>query len=197
MAYTEFYCQSGGSNLNAGSTTSNTAAYTSTNGNWSTVTRIFTPTDGSTPASTIAVGDWVSIYNDGSAATAFIAQVTAVAAGVNGAITVSATSRAGSQPSTSATARTLKAGGAWKGPNAADGVPFNIGGLGNNVDGTSGNQVRVNMKNSSSYAMTASINWQAGAACVVQGYTTSPGDGGKATVDGGVTELRKQHQLAN
>jgi len=50
--------QNGGNNVNAGSTTNNTAAYTSTNGNWSTVTNKFTPTDGSTPASSVNVGEF-------------------------------------------------------------------------------------------------------------------------------------------
>lgn len=35
MAFTEFYCQTTGSNLNAGSTTDDAAIYTATNGGWS------------------------------------------------------------------------------------------------------------------------------------------------------------------
>src|SRR6184192_2760283 len=79
--FTEFYCQTGGSNLNAGSTTNNTAAYTSTNGNWNG-SSIFTPTDGSTPASSVSVGDFASVYLDAASVAVFVARVTVVAAGV-------------------------------------------------------------------------------------------------------------------
>ena len=67
MSYTDFYMQTTGSNLNAGSTTSDAAVYTSTGGNFDG-TSVFTPTDGSTPASSIAVGDYVALYNTGDTA---------------------------------------------------------------------------------------------------------------------------------
>jgi hypothetical protein len=185
MAYTEFYCQNGGSNLNAGSTTNNTAAYTSTNGNWSTTTNIFIPTDGSTPASFISVGDWVSIYIDGATIAVYIARVTAVAAGVNGGITVSSTAKAGVAPTTSTTTRSLKAGGAWQGPNGTSAFPFTLSGFGNNTD-TSAHRVRVNMKNDQTYSITTGLALTGASSIqkVVQGYSSSVGDGGKATWDG-------------
>ena len=113
MAFTKFNIISTGADTNSGSTTANGAVYTSTSGNWSTVTNQFTPTDGSTPASSINVGDWVSIYVNASAATSYVAQVTAVAAGVNGAITVSSTIDYGTPPTTATGTMSLKAGGAW------------------------------------------------------------------------------------
>lgn len=181
-AFTEFYCQSGGSNINSGSTTSNTAAYTATNGNWSTVTNIYIPTDGSTPASSVNVGDWASVYADGATAAVYIARVTTVAAGVNGSITLSSTAKAGTAPGTSATARSIKVGGAWKGPTGAVFVPFSLSSFGAATD-ASLNRPRINMKNDASYLPTAAISSTGVASTTVQGYSSSPGDGGKAIID--------------
>lgn len=187
MAYTEFYAQSGGSNLNAGSTTNNTAAYTSTNGNWSTSTNQFTPTDGSTPASSVNVGDFASIYIDGASVGVMIGRITAVAAGVNGAITISSSARAGVAPSTSATARTIKVGGACQGPNAGSGYPLSLSGWGINQNSSS-HEVRFNMKNNQTYSLTSAVGvGTGGMASVIQGYTSSVGDGGKATWDVGTS----------
>lgn len=183
MAYTEFYCQSGGSNLNAGSTTDNAAIYTSTNGNWNGST-IFIPTDNSTPASTVNVGDYASVYLDGATVAVFIARITSVTAGVNGAITVSSTIRAGVQPASLATGRTIKVGGAWLGPNAASGFPLTLNAIGSLLASNS-TQARINLKNNQTYSMTATFSvTNAGEIFVTQGYTSSPGDGGKATFDG-------------
>jgi hypothetical protein len=188
MAFTEFYCQSGGSNLNAGSTTNNAAAYTSTNGNWSTTTHIFIPTDGSTPASTVNVGDFASIYVDGATLAVYIVRVTAVAAGVNGGITTSATAFAGTAPTTSATARTIKVGGAWLGPNAAIGFPVNLSNL-KTLQNAAGNLCRINFKNNQTYTISALING-ASNQFIMQGYGSSPGDGGKATIDGSTNAIQ-------
>ena len=83
MAWQDLYIQSGGNDKNSGSTTSNSAAYTSTSGNWDG-TSVFTPTDGSTPSSTVSVGDWVSVCTNASTATSYVAQVTAVGAASTG-----------------------------------------------------------------------------------------------------------------
>lgn len=183
-AFTEFYCQSGGSNLNAGSTTNNTAAYTSVNGNWNG-TSTFTPVDGSTPANTVNVGDFASVYLDAATTAVYIARVTAVAAGVNGAITLSTTVKSGSPPSSGATGRSIKVGGAWLGPNGTSGFPltFLLAALRN----TSGNVVRINLKNDQTYSVTAQMVWALDDACWVQGYSSSPGDLGKATISGGTS----------
>lgn len=182
MAFTEFYCQSGGSNLNSGSTTNNTAAYTSTNGNWSTGTNQFTPTDGSTPASNVNVGDFASIYIDGASVAVFIARVTVVASGVNGAITVSSTVKAGTAPVTSATTRTIKVGGAWLGPNGASGFPLSLAIDGIVLNNVAGATTRINLKNDASYLISTAIT-PAFSDGIVQGYTTTPGDKGKAIID--------------
>jgi hypothetical protein len=112
MAWTDFYMQSTGNDLNAGSTNADAAVYTSTGGNFDG-TSVFTPTDGSTPSSFINVNDWVSLYNTGDTVTRCVAQVTAVGAGVNGTVTVSTTIKFGTMPTSNSGSRALKAGGAW------------------------------------------------------------------------------------
>jgi hypothetical protein len=185
--FTEFYCQSGGSNLNAGSTNSNTAAYTSTNGSWNSVTNIFTPTDGSTPSNSVNVGDYASVFLDAATTGVYVARITNVAGGVNGAITLSTTIHAGTTPSTSATGRSIKVGGAWKGPNGTDGsIAFKA--LIGTLRPTLSDTVRINCKNDAVYSITAAIGSQAGSvSLVIQGYSSTPGDGGIAILDGGTT----------
>jgi hypothetical protein len=188
MAYTEFFCHTTGSNLNGGGLASgadptDAAAYTSTNGNWNG-TSIFTPGDGSTPASTVNVGDFASVYNDGASAPAvYIARVTNVAAGVNGAITLSTTAASGTAPTSSATARTIKVGGAWQGPNGTVAFPFGF--ITNVLQDSGGDIARVNFKSGSNYAITAAMTHSLSGAVIWQGYTTTAGDGGKAVIDGG------------
>lgn len=181
---TEFYVVPTGSNLNGGSGTNTTAAYTSVNGNWNG-TSIFTPTDGSTPASTVNVGDFASVYLDGATVGVYVARVTVVAAGVNGAITLSTTAFSGTAPTSSATGRSIKVGGAWKGPNAAEAFPFGF--VTSALTDASGNIPRVNLKGGTNYAVTAGITHANAGPIVWQGYTTTVGDQGKATIDGGTS----------
>lgn len=192
MAYTEFCCRASGSNLNGGALSTNaepstTAAYTSTNGDWdNAAANKFTPTDGSTPASSITVGDFASVYIDGASTGVFIGRVTAVAAGVNGAITVSNTIKAGTKPTASATTRSIKVGGAWLGPNGTDLFPFSLGALDGLVNAAS-NITRINMKNDATYSVTAAISFNANGGAFVQGYTTAFDDKGRAIIDGGTS----------
>lgn len=188
--FSDFYCQAGGSNLNAGSDQNNAAKYTSTNGGYNATTDVFTPTDGSNPVSAgVAVGDFASVYLDGSSVTAYIARVTAVVNAVNGAITISAVVVAGVEPTTSAAGRTIKVGGAWKGFNAASGFPVTLTNLGRLLYLAGGGAVRVNLKNDATYSVTSQITVNASQSDVftLQGYSSQVGDGGKAVVDGGTS----------
>jgi hypothetical protein len=187
MAFTEYYCQNGGSNLNAGSTTNNTAAYTSVNGNWDFTNKIFTPVDGSTPASTVSVGDFASVFLDAATVTAYIGRVITVAAGANGAITLSGSAFSGTAPATGATGRTVKVGGAWKGPNGASVFPFGSQNYAN-LTNIAGNPLRLNIKNDQTYSITAALGGAPGFEWV-QGYSSTLGDGGRATFDGGTTTI--------
>ena len=181
-AFTEFYCISGGgANTNSGSSTSATATYSSVNGNWNG-TSVFTPVDGSTPASTVNVGDFAAVYVDGNTNATYVARVNTVAAGANGAITLSVNAAAGTAPSSSSTGRTISVGGAWGGPTLiGDGFPFSF--VSGSLTNTSGNSPRVNCKGTwfSTNGITDAVNlgpvW-------FQGYTNTIGDGGFCNIYG-------------
>ncbi len=189
--YTEFYCESTGSNLNGGSNTG-AVIYTSAAGNWSTVTNVFTPTDGTNPATSgVRPGQFASIYvTIGATVAVFIARIISVVDAANGGITVDATAKAGTAPTTASGTLTIKVGGAWQGPNAGTGFPISLPGMCNAKD-FPGHLPRINMKNDAPYSITTGIavgNPQ-GAPLTIQGYTSTPGDLGKATIDGGTSTI--------
>lgn len=182
IIFTEYYCQNNGLNTNSGTDTNATARYTTTNGNWNNGTLVFIPTDGSNPVvdGLVKVGDMASVYTDGSTPTTFIGRVVTVQNAVNGTIVLS--SALGTAPSTGATGRTLKVGGAWKGPNGGV-FPFQSNTYNfSNMRDAAGHPVRVNLKNDQTYVTTASLQ-PTGSPLVIQGYSSIPGDGGKATID--------------
>lgn len=187
-AYTEFYCDAtNGSNLFSGSST-NASPYTKTSGNWVQGTRVYTVQDGTNPSSSVNVGDFASVYPNGASAPAvYIGRITAVQNANNGTITIDSAAVMGAAPANSTGGETIVVGGPWKGPNAASAFPFSFSGMGTARDSSS-NPMRVNMKNNSTYSITSSMIWQnATNPWVVQGYASSVGDGGKATIDGGTS----------
>lgn len=114
MAWTDFYMDNAtpGSNLNSGSSAGD-AIYTSTGGQFDGVS-VFKPADGSTPASTVASGHYVSLYNTGDAAARSVARVVEVLSGVNGEIKIDTVLKYGTVPASSVSSnRALKDGGAW------------------------------------------------------------------------------------
>ncbi len=188
MAFTEFYCGSGGSNLNSGSD-AGTSVYTSTSGNYSSTTHIFTPTDNSNPATAspgAAVGQYASVYINGATIAVFIARITAVQNATNGTITLSSTIRAGAEPTTSSGNMTIKVGGVWLGPNGATAFPMSLTNF-LNLNATASTKVRLNLKNNQTYTMTAGVTTANGSVMTAQGYTSAVGDGGRATIDFGTT----------
>lgn len=184
MPFTEFYCQSGGSNLNAGSTTNNTAAFTYASGNWVAGTGVFTVASGDPASDGVAVGDFASVYPDGSSVAVFIGRVTARSSTT---ITVSLTAKSGTAPTDGTGNRTLKIGGAWQGPNGAVGFPFPF--TQRTMRDASDNHPRINFKNGTAYAITAAITTAgSGDGCIrYEGYTTTPGDGGLFVISGPTT----------
>lgn len=187
-AYTEFYCDAAsGSNLNSGSN-AGAVKYTSTNGNWNG-TSTFTPSD-TQAASLIAVGDFASVYNDGATTGVYTARVTTInsTGGNITSIVLSTTAKAGTAPTSSATGRSIKVGGAWKGPNANDLVPFSYSTLHNAVNSSS-DPVRVNLKNNSTYTVSTGVSGGNLIGGTVQGYSSSVGDGGRATIDGSTNNI--------
>jgi len=179
---TEFCCRAGGSNLNAG--TRNTtepgtaASFTYLGGGYSS--GVFTVASGNPLSDGVAVGDWASIYIPGSTITGFVARVTARTATT---ITVSTTAKAGTAPVNGTC--DLKIGGAWAGPSGAVAFPFGF--FQGTATDTLGNPPRVNFKNDQTYNITAAMVHTTIGPADFQGYTTTYGDRGRATIDGGTT----------
>jgi hypothetical protein len=184
MAFQEVYCDfSSGSNLNGGyPATGGAYPITYTNGGWNSGTGVFTPAAGDPAAEGVTVGDLASVYNDGASVGVFIGRVTAR---TSTTITVSTTAKIGTAPSTNATARTIKVGGTLKGPNAASGFPLNL--IAGTLTDASGNTPRVNLKNTANYDITANIAASGAGPWRLEGMTSSPGDGGRAIIDGGTS----------
>ena len=159
--------------MNAGSTTADSAAVTETNGDWgNAAANRFTAASG-TPFSATQVGEWASIYLDGTTSGAvYVAQVTAVNGG-GASIDLSTTAKYGTAPTTGATGRSCKTGGAWAGFGAVNSV-FNSAGV--NLPAST----RVNVK-AGTYANTTAnlLVRNPGAATIVgwlRGYNATPGD---------------------
>lgn len=182
MSFSEFYCQTTGSNLNAGSTTSDAASVTETNGDWgNAAANRFTAASG-TPFSGVLAGEWASVYLDGATVAVYIAQVTGITGGGAG-VNLSSTIKMGTAPATGATGRSIKIGGAWKGPNGAEAFPFGfVQALPTGTD-----PPRVNLKAGTNYAITAAMTQGNTGPIYWRGYTATIADGGKAQIDGGTS----------
>ena len=180
MANTEFYCDSAsGANINAGST-SGSPVLTLTGGDWVQSTGVFTKA--SSDLSGVSVGMFASVYVDGATTAVFVGRITAVDDGAD-TITVSLTAKSGTAPTDGTGNRSIKVGGAWLGPNGAAAFPFDF--VAAAMTNASGDIVRVNFKSGTNYAITAALTHSIAGPVVFQGYTSSVGDGGKATIDGG------------
>jgi len=179
---TEFCCRSGGSNLNAG-TRNGSATEPGTSADFTYLggayaSGVFTVASGNPLSDGVAVGDFASIYIPGSTVTGFVARVTARTATT---ITVSTSIKAGTAPANGTC--DLKIGGAWQGPNGAVAFPFGF--FQGTATDITGNLPRVNFKNDQTYSITTTMVHGTIGPADFQGYTTTYGDLGRATVDGG------------
>lgn len=199
-SYRELYVKStatNASNINGGS--SETRLFQRTNGNWNSTTKVFTATGDTLDSAW--VGQLACVCNDGTTTGAYFAEVTAIDNSAK-TITLSTTRTLGTAPTTSATARTITIGGAWSGMSGSTTFPFSIN-TWSSVTNSSGDRVRINVCGSYTTNVTPSVFTVTG--LVVEGYTTSPGDSGFATMDyngssdiytfrmgggGGVNEIR-------
>lgn len=179
-SFTELYVQSGGSNLNAGSDSTNSASITYASGNWVAGTGVFTVASGDPASAGVASGQWASVYPDGSSETVFVGRVTASSSTT---ITVSLAAKSGTAPTDGTGNRTLKIGGAWAGPNGTVDFPFNF--VQNTHTNSSGNVPWVNIKGGTAYSVTDGITHANAGPLGWSGYTTTVRDGGKANIDGG------------
>lgn len=190
--YTEFYVQTTGSNLNSGHTTDDAATYTGTGGNWTNNTSATTGTWFKTGESLTAVtnGAWASLYTDGTTTNAqFVGLITAVDDAAD-TITLSLQNYCGANPSTVVAGMSVKVGGAWKGFTTntmanGGGFPFNF--LASTATNIQNSLPCCNIKSGTTYSVASPITHANAGPCRFEGYTTSPHDGGKATIDGGAT----------
>jgi hypothetical protein len=181
MAFTELYVQPGGSNLNAGSTTGNAAAFTYAGGTFVRATGVYTPASGNPLADGVTVGMLVSTYTTAGATQAgLVAPVTNVTA-TNFTVSTTALSGATANVSETAAAATAKVGGAWAGPSGAVAFPFNFVAAAMVVGN---NPPRVNIKGGTTYEITAAMTHSLNGPVTFEGYTTTPGDGGLAKFGG-------------
>lgn len=94
-------------------------------------------------------------------------------------ITLSSTRTLGTVIGTSATARTITIGGAWSGMSGTTTFPFSIA-TWSSVTNAAGDRVRINV--CGSFSVTTSCTF-AGTGIVIEGYSTTAGDKGLATID--------------
>lgn len=187
-AFTEFYCNfSSGNNLNGGSSegsaTATDAAATYNRDTGAGGLDRITASSG-TPFSGVSAGEFVGVKAAGGAAPAdFVGRVTAVNGG-GASIDVSDAAASGTRPADAASVD-VKVGGAWKGPNAASGFPFNFAAAA--MTNSSGDTPRINLKNNAQYDITAGVSHTVAGPVCFEGYSSSAGDGGRATIDGGTT----------
>jgi hypothetical protein len=182
-AFSEICLDPGGNQLNGGSDTNVVAGYTSVNGVWDG-TSIFVPTDGSTPATTLT-NQFASVYIDGATIGVYLARVVSVSNIINGGITLSTTAKCGTVPSVSATSRSIKIGGALKGPNGA-GEAWPINTVNSNLVNTAGSPICINLRGTGAFTSSSSFtNTQS--QLRFSGYTNSFRDGGKCNINGSTT----------
>ena len=188
MAWYNITCRSGGSNMNAGCTDGVgecdvSPLLTNTNGAWDNTTGVFT-CSGAPDLSGLVVGHRCALAFDADTVPATNRYLTGVISAVdNTAKTITLTNRnALGTLSTAASGITARVGGALQGPTAASSQPLNLGFL-----QSTGNTVRVNLKNDQTYNVTAGVAWSATTILRVQGYTSTFGDGGKFILDGGTS----------
>lgn len=169
-ALTEFYVQTTGDNLNAGSTTSDTPTFSAAGGDWNGTVW----TKAGADLSGVSIGMWASVHPDSTTTTTpFVARITGVDDGAD-TITVSATVKSGTAPSTSTSDDvSIKVGGAWEGPSGTTGFPWGF--MQNTAIDNAGEKPIVYFK-AGTYAVTGSLGTHANAGILWEGYQTTPGD---------------------
>lgn len=178
--FSEFYCIGQmGTNVNSGHTTNAGPTYFFNTGNFTntsaTVGDFFTAAG--QDLSSVTNGAWASVYTNSATNATFIGKVLAVS-DANDFISVSLTNKSGAVPADNVGNMAIRVGGAWNGPMGAGGFPLNFAGayLTNNP----AHSFRGNLQ-AQTYFVTATITCSSNGPLCWQGYTSIPGDGGRAT----------------
>ena len=179
-AFTEFYCNpSTGSNVNAGST-EGAPILTGDADDWVSSTGVYT-FGTATDLSGVTVGMFAAVRVDGATKAALVGRITNVNDGAD-TVTISTTAKSGSLADQSDTA-SIAIGGAWQGPNGSEGFPLNF--VDKSLISATNEFPRINLKNNASYSITAAVSINQAGPLIVEGYASTAGDGGQATIDGG------------
>ena len=181
MAFTNFCCRSGGSNLNAGTLTGDTTVpgtspsydYTGT-----FATNTFTVSGANPQSDGVTAGMFVQVSNGSSIGR--IARITSVTS------TTIVLSSSATVTVNAGTYTVAKVGGAWAGPSGSTAFPFNA--LSSAVVDTTGNWPRINYMNDQTYSPTSA--WAVNQNAVThEGFESSYGDEGRAIIDGGLNAI--------
>ena len=179
-ATTDFFIDvTNGSNLNSGSSSNAAASFTFTSGTWDG-TSLFTAT-GADLSAIVTNTMWASVYVDGATNTAYIGRIEAVDDALD-TITVSTTAKIGTAPTVGASTRSIKVGGCMMGPRAAGTWPFNT--FAATATNAAGDTSRVLIRGGSNHVMTAGVGHNVAGPIIWEGYTSTPGDGGRWTLVG-------------
>lgn len=193
QTYTEWYVQTTGNNLNSGHTADDAATFTATACNFTNDTSATACTifkSGLNPvAGGVTNGAWASVFPDGATTNGFIGVITA-SDDTEDTITIAKAAwvggYAGTVPASSVGGTTIYVGGAWKGPNtnavSSDyGWPLTF--IANTMTNSAGSPPCVNIKVGIYPTTNAIANANVGP-YIIAGYTTTPRDGGRWTLDG-------------
>lgn len=181
-SYTEFYCNSTGTNINGGSSTNASPDFTFASGDWtntSSTSGIFHKTGAD--FSTVTIGMWLSVITNADTMATFGGMVAAVN-DVNDVITLT-NQTWGVSPATFIGSATINIGGAWYGPFGTVRFPFDY--VGGQATNNNGYIPRGNLWSGRIYSVTNLVDSINTGARRYEGYTNTPGDGGRAIFDGG------------
>lgn len=176
MAFLDFYCLSGGSNLNSGTTEDAAAPLTYAGGTFVRGTVTFTVASGNPVTDGVVAEDIISVYTTAGAtvATCLVLVSSRTATTFTGTVIAGAAANV----SETANAATAKKGGAWAGPSGTVGFPWNF--VSGTTIKTAALPPHVNFKNSAAYNITANVTQTLTGPVYWRGYNSTPRDGGKA-----------------
>lgn len=184
--FTEFYVDPAGGNTNSGQAIITGGSYNAANvfhaiGFWTNTGAIFA--NASLNPSGFSVGDWAAVYTNTATVAAYVSKISATNATT---ITLTTANAAGTDPVNDTAGFTwIVVGGAWAGPNTNQNpsVTFPLGFMANTATNAYGAEPRVNFK-VGTYSFTNAVTLANNGPVRYQGFTTTAGDGGKATFTG-------------
>ncbi len=187
--FTEFYAIKGtGTNVNSGHTQDANPTFSASSGNWTNSTGTFFKTALNPVAGGVTNGAWASICTNLTSTNAWFIGMVTNANDTSDTIQISQVAFMGVNPADRVGDVFIRVGGAWAGPNTntmANGGGFPFAFLATTATNAPNLFPRCNFKSGTTYGISNAITHSLVGPSVFQGYTSNPGDGGKATFDGG------------